>query len=149
MKETQYDIGLDMLPFVMQELVTMVMKKKTLSLDDALHYIYSSKLYETLLKEEAKAWYLSTPSLYDLLEKEKAEERKQDKDNPKTLLFKMFCLENYRTKEKLPAKDVLHLFSEYGVLDFLEETFEMLHTQEKEYILDSISAYIENKKEKK
>jgi len=35
--------GLDsvMLPFVMRELVELVMKKKVLSLEDALYYIYS------------------------------------------------------------------------------------------------------------
>lgn len=54
MKETQCGIGMNMLPFVMQELITMVMKKKALSLNDALYYIYSSTLYRTLLKEEAK-----------------------------------------------------------------------------------------------
>lgn len=149
MKEKKYGIGLDMLPFVMKELVMMVMMKKALSLGDALYYIYSSKLYETLLKEEAKAWYLSTLSLYDLLEKEKAEERKQDKDTSKVLLFKMFCIENYRAKEGLSAKEVLSLFSEYDIFAFLKETFEMLHTQEKDYILDSIAIYIKNKKERK
>lgn len=149
MKETQYGIGLDMLPFVMQELVTMVMKKKALSLNDALYYIYSSALYKTLLNEEAKAWYLSAISLYDMLDKEKTEERKQDKDTPQVLLFKMFCMENYRIKERLSAKETLLLFTEYDVFSFLEDTFEMLHTQEKDYILDSITVYIKNKKEKK
>lgn len=35
--------GLDsaMLPFVMRELVELVMKKKVLSLEDVLYYIYS------------------------------------------------------------------------------------------------------------
>lgn len=148
-KEAQDGIGGDMLPFVMKELVMLVMKKKALSLGDALYYIYSSTLYETLLKEETKTWYLSTLSLYDLLEKEKAKRRKQDKDSSKVLLFKMFCMENYRVKEGLTAEEVLLLFSKHSVFPFLEETFEMLHTQDKDYILDSISVYIKNRKDEK
>lgn len=145
----QNKVDFEMLPFVMKELVAMVMEKKTLALNDALYYIYSSALYKTLLDEEAKAWYLSTLSLFELLEKEKTEKRKQNKDSPKILLFKMFCMENYRVEEELTAEEVLFLFSKYAVFSFLEDTFEVLHTQGKDYIIDSIRVYIKNKKRKK
>lgn len=145
----QNKVDFEMLPFVMKELVAMVMEKKTLALNDALYYIYSSALYKTLLDEEAKAWYLSTLSLFELLEKEKTEKRKQNKDSPKILLFKMFCMENYRVEEELTAEEVLFLFSQYAVFSFLEDTFEVLHTQGKDYIIDSIRVYIKNKKRKK
>lgn len=145
----QNKVDFEMLPFVMKELVAMVMEKKTLALNDALYYIYSSALYKTLLDEEAKAWYLSTLSLFELLEKEKTEKRKQSKDSPKILLFKMFCMENYRVEEELTAEEVLFLFSQYAVFSFLEDTFEVLHTQGKDYIIDSIRVYIKNKKRKK
>lgn len=145
----QNKVDFEMLPFVMKELVAMVMEKKTLALNDALYYIYSSALYKTLLDEEAKAWYLSTLSLFELLEKEKTEKRKQNKDSPKILLFKMFCMENYRVEEELTAEEVLFLFSKYAVFSFLEDTFEVLHTQGKDYIIDSIRVYIKKKKRKK
>ena len=58
-------ISFEMLPFVMRELVAMVMNKKPLPLEDALYYIYFSKLYRMLLDEETEMWYLSTLSLYD------------------------------------------------------------------------------------
>lgn len=145
----QNKVDFEMLPFVMKELVAMVMEKKTLALNDALYYIYSSALYKTLLDEEAKAWYLSTLSLFELLEKEKTEKRKQNKDSPKILLFKMFCMENYRVEEELTAEEVLFLFSKYAVFSFLEDTFEVLHTQGKDYIIDSIRVYIKNKKRRK
>lgn len=142
-------IGFEMLPFVMKELVAMVMKKKTLALEDALYYIYSSGLYETLLDEDTKTWYLSTPALYNLLEKQKADERSQQGEDMKILLFKMFCIENYRTSKNISAKEVLLLFSEFSVFSFLDETYEMLHTQDVDYILDTIAQYIKNKKAKK
>ncbi|WP_298551003.1 DUF3791 domain-containing protein [uncultured Parabacteroides sp.] len=140
--------GLDsaMLPFVMRELVELVMKKKVLSLEDALYYIYSSKLYKLLSDEKTKLWYSSTLSLYDTLEKEKTEEKRQQNDDTKVLLFKMFCIENYREAKKRSAAETLLLFSKYKVFDFLDENFEMLHTQDTEYILDTITTYIHKKK---
>ncbi len=142
-------IGFDMLPFVMKELVAMVMKKKALPFEDALYYIYSSELYARLLDEETKTWYLSTPSLYEMLEKQKADERNSQEDNKKVMLFKMFCIENYKEAEKLSAKEALLLFSEYAVFSFLDETFEMLHTQDVDYIVDTIKVYIKKQKGKK
>lgn len=143
------NLGFDMLPFVMKELVAMVMKKKALPLEDALYYVYSSELYNKLLDEEAKLWYLSTLSIYGLLEKEKADERGLQDGDIKLVLFKVFCIENYRAVEKLSAKEALLLFSDYEVFSFLDETFEVLHTQDVDYILDTIATYIKKRKEKK
>lgn len=150
LKDKESDnLGFDMLPFVMKELVAMVMKKKALPLEDALYYVYSSELYNKLLDEEAKLWYLSTLSIYDLLEKEKADERGLQDGDIKLVLFKVFCIENYRAVEKLSAKEALLLFSDYEVFSFLDETFEVLHTQDVDYILDTIATYIKKRKEKK
>lgn len=145
----QANIESDMLPFTLRELVAMVMQKKTLTLEDALYYIYSSNLYNSLLDKETKMWYLSTLSLYEILEKEKSEKRKQERENSKKLLFKVFCLENYREIKKLSAKETLQVFTMYNVFGFLNETFEILHTQSTTYILDSISTYIKNKRNKR
>ncbi len=138
-------LGLSMLPFVMRELVELVMKKKILPLEDALHYIYSSRLYKSLLDENTKLWYSSTLSLYDTLEKEKSEDRKRQIDDTKILLFKMFCMENFREAKKQSAEEVLLLFSNHGVFEFIDRNFEMLHTQDSEYILDTIATYIKKK----
>jgi hypothetical protein len=138
--------GSAMLPFVMRELVELVMKKKMLLLEDALYYIYSTQLYKSLLDENTKLWYSSTLSLYEALEKEKAEQRKVQNDNSKILLFKMFCIENYREAKKKSTEEILLLFSTHGVFDFLNDNFEMLHTQDTEYILDTITTYINKKR---
>ena len=130
--KNQGELDSTMLPFVMRELVELVMKKKALPLGDALYYIYSSKLYKSLL--------------YETLEKEKTEEKRRYNGDTKILLFKMFCIENYREEKKQSAEETLLLFSDYGVFDFLDETFEMLHTQDPEYILDTITTYINKRK---
>ncbi len=139
------EIGAAMQPFVMRDLVDTVMKKKALPLQDALYYIYSSRLYKSLLDEEAKLWYSSTLSLYETLEKEKTSQRKSQGDSSKVLLFKMFCIENYKESKGMGAEETLVLFSKYGVFDFLCDNFEMLHTQDIDYILDTITTYINKK----
>lgn len=111
----QNELGSAILPFVMRELVDIVMKRKALSLEDALYYIYSSNLYKSLLDENTKLWYSSTLYLYEMLEKEKAKQKKSQGDNPKTLLFQMFCVENYRENKHLSAKETLLLFSSHIV----------------------------------
>lgn len=66
--KNQGELDSTMLPFVMRELVELVMKKKALPLGDALYYIYSSKLYKSLLDKSTKLWYSSTLSLYETLQ---------------------------------------------------------------------------------
>lgn len=138
-------LNLSISPFIMKDLVGMVMKKKALPFEDALHYIVSSRVYENLMNEKTKTWYLSSSALYDMLDKEKAKLRPQTIDN-KVLLFQMYCLENYKAEKNLSAHETLELFSKHHVYEFLKDTYEMLHTQDKEYIINSISTYIKKKK---
>ena len=85
-------------------------------------------------------------SLYETLEKEKTEEKRKQNDEKKILLFKVFCIENFREFKKMGAEEALLLFSKHKVFDFLEDTFEMLHTQDSEYIIDTITTYIKKRK---
>lgn len=147
-KDIQPDITLDMLPLAMNELAIMVMEQKRLPLKDALYYIYTSRLYQTLLDKEAKTWYMSTVSLYRELEKEKAVERKRETTDAKTLLFQIFCLELFRAKRQLSAQETLALFNRHEVFPFLEEVYDTLHTQSTNYILESIATYIRKKKQR-
>ena len=50
----QNELGSAMLPFVMRELVDTVMKRKTLPLEDALYYIYSSNFVQGIIGREYK-----------------------------------------------------------------------------------------------
>lgn len=88
----QNELGSAMLPFVMRELVDTVMKRKTLPLEDALYYIYSSNLYKALLDENTKLWYSSTLSLYEALEKEKTEQKRVQRTIQRYCFFKYFVL---------------------------------------------------------
>ena len=86
-----------MRPFVVKDLVQTVMDRKAMSFDDAVSYVYSSDLYMKLLDEDAKMWYWSTATLYDMLEEEKYYKRRK-KVTGKKLMFRVFCLEAYCDK---------------------------------------------------
>jgi hypothetical protein len=127
------------MPFKLQQLVEVIMEKKQLGVEDAFHYLYSSNCYRLLLQEEAKLWYMSALGIFELLEEEKMAEKP---DNPKLLLFYAFCLERYKDFSNLSPYDTLMIFRKYGIFDYLRDSFEMLHTQGENYIVNEIDLFI-------
>ncbi|MCL3851128.1 MULTISPECIES: DUF3791 domain-containing protein [Parabacteroides] len=134
------------LPFKLQQFVAFIMEKKRFSLKDALCYLYGTELYNKLMDSSAKMWYLSTLILYDMLEKEKVEKRERETKDSAVLLFQIFCIENYKEEKHLSAEETLSLFIQYDVFDYLQQVFEMLHTQSREYIISEVATYIKNRK---
>lgn len=63
----------------------------------------------------------------------------------KVLEFVSFCIENFKFKTEMSGKDVSTLFYESGVTDFLIESYDLLHTQGKEYILSEIELFLQNR----
>ena len=63
-----------------------------------------------------------------------------------TLEFKVFCFEAYRNEKKMAGRDVMALFKEYGVLDYIDNCFDVLHTQGRAYLIDDIDMYIAARK---
>ena len=139
-------IGKTVLPFKIQQLVNVIIQKKRCSVEEAFRYLYSSNLHKQLTAESSFLWQFSTMSLYDLLKKEKLAKKQSQNADPKVLLFQVFCLENYKSHKAISADDVLHLFFKYNVFDYLNNVFEMLHTQGRDYIMAEIDEYIKNKK---
>ncbi len=60
-----------------------------------------------------------------------------------TLLFKTFCIEQYKHKHKLTGADTVKLFNKYGVSDYLEACYDALHTTGAEYIVEDIDLYLQ------
>ena len=56
--------------------------------------------------------------------------------------FVSWSIEEYAAANNLSSRDVANNFSKKGVLGFLEEHYEILHTQGKNYILDAINDFI-------
>ena len=59
--------------------------------------------------------------------------------------FIVFVIENYKVTYNMNGKEVYDLFVKYGVFDYLEKSYDMLHTKGKDYIINEVHSYIENK----
>ncbi len=64
----------------------------------------------------------------------------------KTLEFKVFCFESYRSEKKMTGRETMQLFKKYGVLDYLETCYNVLHTTGRAYIVEDIDIFIEARK---
>ena len=71
---------------------------------------------------------------------------KKDKD---IALFIAFCIEEYGAAKGLNGEQVLDLFSQYGVTDYLSECFDPLHTQSRQWLIAEIDDFIKIRKEKR
>lgn len=70
---------------------------------------------------------------------------KEEKD---IALFVAFCIEEYGAAKGMSGEQVLDLFSKYGLVDYLSEFYDVLHTQGRQWLIEEIDEYIENRKEK-
>lgn len=71
---------------------------------------------------------------------------KRDKD---IALFVAFCIEEYGVAKGITGEQVLELFSQYNVVDYLSKCFEPLHTQGRQWLIEEIDEFIEIRKNKK
>lgn len=58
--------------------------------------------------------------------------------------FISWCIEEYAFVNKKSSKETANFFSEKGVLEFLQNHWEVLHSQGKDYILGSIDDFIKS-----
>ena len=142
----EVSLGKAMLPYKMQQLLDVIIRKRNLGVEDALHYLYTSDLYKLLSSESSELWKYSSLYLYDFLKQEKLKKKQSQETTPPFLLFYIFCFENYKDKKQLSIEETLYVFNKYKVLDFLQSVYEELHTQGKEYIIAEIETYINNRK---
>lgn len=56
--------------------------------------------------------------------------------------FIVYCIEEYKSAEKLTGKAVIELFNNYRVIDYIRSYYEALHTTGRQYIVDDINQYI-------
>lgn len=59
------------------------------------------------------------------------------------LEFKVFCFEAYRAEKKLTGYETMNLFKKYGVLDYIDACYNVLHTTGRDYIIDDIDIFID------
>ncbi len=61
--------------------------------------------------------------------------------------FLSFCIEQYKNEKNISGAEVALLLKRYGVLEYLKEHFDVLHTQSKQWLLADIDEYITLRKE--
>ena len=69
-----------------------------------------------------------------------------DKKKQDIAYFLSFCIEQYKKKKGMNGVEVLDTFTKYGVLDYLNNHFEILHTQSRQWVLEDIDEYINTRK---
>ena len=69
-----------------------------------------------------------------------------DKKKQDIAYFLSFCIEQYKNEKGMNGAEVLETFARYGVLDYLNNHFEILHTQSRQWILEDIDEYINARK---
>ncbi len=135
-----------MVPIKMADLASYIAAKKSMTMSDAICYMYNSDFVAKLYDEKSKWWYLDNETLYELMERER---RGNDVDfSAPKVQFVIFCIECYTRKHHLSGLEAFVLFKKRGVLAFLQNHFEVLHTQGDAYILEEIESFLKNRKRK-
>lgn len=62
--------------------------------------------------------------------------------------FISFCVEQYKTEKRLTGAEALSLLNNYGILEYLKEHYEVLHTQSRQWIMADIDDFIQLRKAK-
>lgn len=59
-----------------------------------------------------------------------------------TLKFKTYCLESYKQAHKMNGRQTVELFREYGVFNYINAFFDILHSTGQRYIVEDIDLFI-------
>ena len=59
-----------------------------------------------------------------------------------TAHFKVFCLERYKSQHNMKGEEVINLFIQYDVFDYLTKFYDVLHSFGEKYIIANIDEFI-------
>ena len=60
--------------------------------------------------------------------------------------FLVYCIEIFRASKEMTGRQVIDLFTRYGVADYILSCYGALHTTGREYIVNDINQYIDGAK---
>ena len=61
------------------------------------------------------------------------------------LSFKLFCIEKYADKHNIPGNKVYKLFENKGIINMLDEDYELLHGHGFQYVINDIENILESR----
>jgi hypothetical protein len=65
---------------------------------------------------------------------------------PKKKKFVIFAIEEYRNRKKIDGKTAIGLFNKSGLLQYIEEFFDILHSNGIEYLINDFDDYFKSRK---
>ena len=71
-----------------------------------------------------------------------------DSEQKRISYFVSFCVEQYKNAKHLTGSQAFEELNQYGVLDYLAENYEILHTQSYQWILEDIDEFINIRKQR-
>ena len=60
--------------------------------------------------------------------------------------FLVYCIEIYKTEYKISGREVMRIFVQNGIMDYIVECYSALHTTSPKYIIEDITGLIEDRK---
>jgi len=63
-----------------------------------------------------------------------------------TAHFKVFCIERYKSQHSMKGDEVINLFMQYGVFDYLTSFYDVLHSFGEKYIIADIDEFISSRR---
>ena len=65
-----------------------------------------------------------------------------DKKKQDIAYFLSFCIEQYKHEYSLSGNEAMSLLNQYGVLEYLANHYEVLHTQSSQWLMEDIDEFI-------
>lgn len=70
------------------------------------------------------------------------ENRKNTYSEDAIPLFLSFCIEQYKNSKSINGKEAMEELAASGALKYLEDNYEVIHTQSPQWILEEIDEYL-------
>ena len=61
--------------------------------------------------------------------------------------FLVYCIEIFKAAQKLSGRQVIEIFNQYGILEYIVNCYSALHTTGPEYIIEDIAGLIEERRQ--
>lgn len=68
------------------------------------------------------------------------------KSDTDILYFVSFCVEHFKKRKQMTSSEVMDLFDECHITEYLQQNYEVLHTQSAQWLMEEIEEKIKNLK---
>ena len=69
-----------------------------------------------------------------------------NKEQQDKAMFVSFCIEQYAKAKNMTTEDVVNLFEQYGIAQYFCESYDVLHTQGAQWLVEEIDEMINERR---